>query len=279
MLGALLAVVLLPCCVKQGDYEILQTENQQLQARIDQLNRELQQKQAELGATQRQLLQTHETQAELQKTRGLLIEAQAEIEALRTEFAKFRTQRRNAMIGKKYPVLNLANGKVLHEAQITTISADEISIRHDSGFLKVAMADTNEDLRWEACYDPQEAKDAARAKLLAEARALEINRGAPAPPAAPVLSMANASLNAATVLRSQLTAQRKQLNDAYQALRSKNPAAFRGVEWSPSSPEASPLLNTLSGSRAVLGLSRLQEMRDAIIATLRRLRDVDPSAR
>lgn len=273
-------MVLLPGCVKQGDYEILQTENQQLQARIDELNQQLQQKQAELVNTQKQLMQTYETQAELQKTRGLLIEAQAEIEALRSEFAKFRTQRRNAMIGKKYPVLNLANGKVLHEAQITTISAEEVSIRHDSGFLKVAMADTNEDLRWEACFDPQEAKEAARAKLLAEARALEISRGKSAPtPAAPGLSIGDASLNAAIVLQSQLSAQRRQLNDAYQALRAKNPAAFRGVEWNPSSPEASPLLNTLSGSRAVLGLSRLQEMRDAIVATLRRLRDVDPAAR
>ena len=81
------------------------------------------------------------------------------------------------------------------------------------------------------------------------------------------------------VLRAQLAAQRQTLNTEYQALAAKNAAALRGAQWDSSQPESSPLLSTLSGSRAVLGLSRLQSQRSAILATLQQLRDLDPSAR
>lgn len=274
---ALLAV-LLAGCVKQSDYEILQKENQQLQMRLDQANEQLRLTQVELSAQQARSQQLLDVQSKLQKSEEQLQQTQAQMEALKTEFEKFRTQRRAAMVGKKYPQLSLEDGKVLREAQITAITAEEVSFRHDGGFLKVALAKTTDDLRWEACYDPQEEQKAARDRLLAEGKRLEekLARERSAPASAGAVKP---TVNAATVLHQQLAAQRQQLNAEFQALAAKNPGALQGPVWDSSRPEASPLLNSVSGSRAVLGLSRLQSMRDAINATLSQLRDVDPAAR
>jgi outer membrane murein-binding lipoprotein Lpp len=276
-LSALLAVMLLPCCVKQSDYEKLQGENQQLQARIDQFNQQLQQKQTDLAAAQAELLRFQGTQAQLLKTQEMLQQSQDELKALRAEFEKFRTQRRSAMVGKKYPVLNLDDGKVLRDAEIASISASDIGIRHEEGFIKVALANSSEDLRWEACYDPQEAKKQAREKMLAEARVLDARRARDQ--ASPVPGTVESAPNAVIVLRAQLAEQRRQLNAGYQALAAKNPGVLRGDIWDSAKPEASPLLNTVSGSRAVLGISRLQSLRDTILATLQQLRELDPAAR
>ncbi len=276
LLPALIAV-LLAGCVKQSDYEILQKENQQLQMRLDQTNEQLRLTQLELSAQQARSQQLLEVQSKLEKSQEQLRQTQAQMDALKVEFDKFRTQRRTAMVGKKYPQLSLEDGKVLRDAQITAITAEEVSFRHDGGFMKVALAKTTDDLRWEACYDPQEEQKAAHDRLLAEGRRLEEklarDRSTPAPEAA------TSTVNAATVLRQQLAAQRQQLNAEFQALAAKNPGALQGPVWDSTRPEASPLLNSVSGSRAVLGLSRLQSMRDTINATLRQLREVDPAAR
>ncbi|WP_395717134.1 hypothetical protein [Prosthecobacter sp.] len=276
LLPALIAV-LLAGCVKQSDYEILQKENQQLQMRLDQTNEQLRLTQLELSAQQARSEQLLEVQSKLEKSQEQLRQTQAQMDALKVEFDKFRTQRRTAMVGKKYPQLSLEDGKVLRDAQITAITAEEVSFRHDGGFMKVALAKTTDDLRWEACYDPQEEQKAAHDRLLAEGRRLEEklarDRSTPAPEAA------TSTVNAATVLRQQLAAQRQQLNAEFQALAAKNPGALQGPVWDSTRPEASPLLNSVSGSRAVLGLSRLQSMRDTINATLRQLQEVDPAAR
>ncbi len=276
LVSSTLFVVLCSGCVKKSEYDALQVENQTLQARVDQVSGQLQQTQADLAATQARMQQVIDLQSQLQKAQQQLQKSQDELKALKAEFEKFRTQRRSAMVGKKFPVLNLDDGKVLHAAEITAVSADEIAIRHDGGLVKVAMANTSADLRWEACYDPQEAKEAARQKMLADARLLETrltrDRAAPPAPALPVY-------NAATALQAQLAAQRTQLNTEYQALLAKNPTVLQGAAWNSAMPEASPLLNSLSGSRAALGLSRLHSLRDAINQTLQQLRSLDPAAR
>jgi len=274
-------LLLLVGCVKKSEYDALQIENQTLQTRVDQTNHLLVQSQADLSALQVQMQQFLAVQAQLQKTQLELKQSQDEFKALKAEFDQFRTQRRTAMIGKKFPVLNLDDGKVLHQAEITAVSADEVAIRHADGILKVALAKTSPDLRWEACYDPLEATEKARENLLFKAResaarlAIEQAKPAPAPAPAPAVP----SRNVVDVLRSQLASQRQTLNADYQALAAKNPSAMRGVEWNSSQPETSPLLTTLSGSRAVLGISRLQFQRNAILATLQQLRELDPAAR
>lgn len=273
----LLTLPFLGGCVKKSDYDALQLENQALQARVDQASRQLEQSQADLATLQAQMQQFSETGAQLKKAQQQLQQSQEELKALKAQFEQFRTQRRGAMVGKKFPVLSLDDGKVLREAEITAVTAEDISIRHEGGVIKVALASSSDDLRWEACYDPREAKELARKNMLAEARAIEARlareRGAPAS------STALPSQNAVGILRSQLAMQRMQLNAEYQTLAAKNPGVLQGAGWNASAPEASPLLNSVSGSRAVLGLSRLQSLRDAILATLRQLRETDPSAR
>ncbi|MFN0079200.1 MAG: hypothetical protein ACKVY0_22275 [Prosthecobacter sp.] len=268
--------------MKQSDYEVLQKENQQLQLRLDQANEQFRQIQVELSVQQARVLQLMEVHAKLQKSQEQLQQTQDELEALKTEFDKFRTQRRNAMLRKKIPVLNLDGGKVLRDAEITAIKGDELSIQHQDGFIKVALAASSDDLRWEACYDPRNAKLTAREKLLAEARLIDAKRRQEQARPAKTESIVSASSpthSAIEGLRQQLAAQRSRLNAEFQAMAAKNTAALQSAEWDSSRPEASPLLNSLSGSRAVLGISRLQSLRDAILATLQQLRSLDPASR
>lgn len=269
------ALLLLGGCVKKSEYDALQIENQTLQTRVDQTNHLLVQSQADLSLLQVQMQQFLPVQAQLQKSQQDLTQSQDEFKALKTQFDRFRTQRRSAMVGKKFPVLNLEDGKVLREAEITAVSAEDLSIRHADGLVKVALAKTTPDLRWEACYDPQEAREKSRVSLLLKTREQASSHLTPVP--APVPAMP--TRNVVEVLRTQLASQRQALNTEYQALAAKNPAALRAVEWNSSQPEASPLLNSLSGSRAVLGISRLQSQRSAILATLQQLRELDPAAR
>ena len=281
ILQATAAVLLLQGgCVKKSEYDALQIENQTLQTRVDETNHLLVQSQADLSAVQIQMQQFLAVQTQLQKTQQELKQSQEELKALKVQFDQFRTQRRSAMIGKKYPVLNLDDGKVLHQAEIKAVSADELSIRHADGVIKVALAKTSPDLRWEACYDPLEAIEKAQEKQLVKAReeAARLAREQ-AKPSAPPAPVAMPTRNVVDVLRDQLASQRQVLNADYQALVARNPAAMRGVPWDSSQPEASPFLSTLSGSRAVLGVSRLQAQRGAILATLQQLRELDPSAR
>lgn len=274
-------LLLLGGCVKKTEYDALQIENQTLQTRVDETNHLLEQSQADLSSLQAQMQQFAAVQAALKKTQMELSLTQEELKALKAQFDRFRTQRRSAMVGRKFPVLNLDDGKVLRDAEITAVSAEDISLRHADGLIRVAYAKTTLDLRWEACYDPMEAAEKSREKMLLQARETELRRAREqaGPPQTPASEATMPAHNVVDILRSQLTAQRQALNADYNALAAKNPGAMRGVVWNPSQPEASPLLNTLSGSRAVLGISRLQAQRGAILLTLQQLRQLDPSAR
>lgn len=274
-------LLLLGGCVKKTEYDALQIENQTLQTRVDETNHLLEQSQADLSALQAQMLQFTAVQTTLKKTQMELSQSQEELKALKAQFDRFRTQRRSAMVGRKFPVLNLDDGKVLREAEIMAVSAEDISLRHADGLIRVAFAKTTPDLRWEACYDPMEAAEKAREKMQLQARETELRlaREQASPSQTPSSEATTPARNVVDILRSQLAAQRQALNADYYALAAKNPGAMRGVVWNSSQPEASPLLNTLSGSRAVLGISRLQAQRDAILLTLQQLRQLDPSAR
>lgn len=273
------ALLLLGGCVKKSEYDALQIENQALQTRVDQTNHLLVQSQGDLSTLRAQMQQFLTVQAQLQKTQQDFKQAQEELKDLKTQFDQFRTQRRSAMVGKKFPLLNLEDGKVLHEAEITAVSVEHLSIRHADGLVKVALAKTTPDLRWEACYDPSEAKEKARENLLVKKLKMQPRQiqeqGSPPQPPTPVMP----ARNVVELLRTQLASQRQVLNTEYQALAAKNPVALRGVVWDFAQPEASPLLSTLSGSRAVLGISRLQSQRSAIHDTLQLLRELAPAAR
>jgi hypothetical protein len=269
---------LLGSCVKKSEYDALQVENLALQTRVDETNQLLVQSQNDVSALQAQMQQLVAVEATLKKTQSELTQSQAEFKALKTQFDQFRSQRRSAMVGKKFPLLNLDDGKVLRDAEITAVTAENLSIRHADGQIKVAFAKTTPDLRWEACYDPLEAREKSRENLLVQAREMQA-REQNSPPQTPAPSAALPAGNVVEMLRKQLDSQRQILNTEYQTLAAKNPAAMRGVDWNFSRPEASPLLNTLSGSRAVLGISRLQSQRNAIMVTLQQLSELDPAAR
>lgn len=267
-------------CVKKSDFDTLLKENQQLQTRIDQGNEQLVQTRADLSALQARMQELLGAQSKLQKTQEQLQKSQQELETLRAEFEKFRSQRRSAMVGRKFPILTLDAGRVLKDAEITLIAPDEITFRHTGGVVKVAMAETTDDLRWEACYDPVEAKAKARERMLAQARALDEKlareRSTPLPSSGALPATAASPVEA---LKQQLASQRNRLNADYQTLAAKNPNVLQGTNWNSAAPEASPLLNSVSGSRAVLGISRLQSQRDAILQTLQQLRSLDPASR
>ena len=273
-------LLLLGGCVKKTEYDALQIENQTLQTRVDETNHLLEQSQADLSALQAQMQQFAAVQTTLKKTQLELSQSQEELKALKAQFDRFRTQRRSAMVGRKFPVLNLDDGKVLRDAEIMAVTAEDVSIRHADGLVRVAFAKTTPDLRWEACYDPMEAAEKTREKMLLKARETELRLALEqASPPQTDPSAAMPARNAVDILRTQLAAQRQALNADYYALAAKNPGAMRGVVWNSSQPETSPLLNTLSGSRAILGISRLQAQRGAILLTLQQLRELDPSAR
>lgn len=265
-------------CVKKTDYDALQLENQALQTRVDEASHQLLQSQTDVILLQGQLQKLTALESELKQTENELQKSQNELKALKAQFDRFRTQRRSAMVGKKFPTLSLEDGRVLREAEITAVTAEDLSIRYADGLVKVALAKTTPDLRWEACYDPLEALEKARENTLAKASVVREQAGLPQT-AAPAPAAPMPARNVVEVLRAQLASQRQVLNAEYQELATKNAAALRGAAWNFGQPEASPLLNTLSGSRAVLGISRLQSQRDAILATLRQLRELDPAAR
>lgn len=278
--AAALLLSLLSGCVKKSEYDALQVENQALQTRLDQANYLVVQSQTDLAAVQVQMQQFPVVQAQLQTTQEELKKSQEEFKSLKTQFDHFRTQRRSAMVGKKYPLLSLEDGKVLHEAEITAVTAEDVSIRHAAGLVKVAFAKTTPDLRWEACYDPQEVREKVPQNLVGKSPDRTPKRFVEqeVPPAAPAVA-ATPAQKTVDLLRARLASQRQALNADYQSLAAKNPAALRGAEWDSSRPESSALLSTLSGSRAVLGISRLQSQRSAILATLQQLRELDPNAR
>ena len=314
--GAALLLPLMVGCVKKSEYDALQVENQALQTRVDQTSHELTQAQADAAALQQQVqkLAAVETdlreaqftlkssqqevmalqgrlqnQPELLEARLALKKSQEESKFLKGQYDQFLAARRNAMVGRKYAVLSLDNGKTLQQAEITAISADEVSIRHADGLAKVPLVKSPPELRWDVCYDLQENEDLKKELALARApdkapRLAVAPAASPKPKAAaPVMAEkppASSQANAADALRAQLEQQRRALNAEYQALALKSGAALRGVPWDASQPEASPLLNSLSGSRAVLGISRLQSYRTAIISTLQQLHNLEsPPAR
>ena len=279
-LGVLTLAGMQSGCVKQGDYEALQKENQQLQMRLDQANAQFRQAQADVATQQTRILQLLEVQTKLQKSQEQLQQTVDELNALKAEFESFRTQRRNAMMGRKYPALHLDDGKSLKDAVLASVSADEVAIRHDGGFIKVALANTNADLRWEACYDPQEAQKQQRERMLAAARLLDASLAQQRSAAVTTAKAPPANTRSpAQQLTALINEQRRQLNAEFESLRAKNPSLFRDNVWNSAAPEASPLLNSVSGSRAVLGISRLHPLRDAINQSLQQLRQLDPKAR
>lgn len=275
-------VLLCSSCVKQSEYDQVVNEKNDLESRLATAVQELQQANVQLQAQQARVYNLLNIQSTLQKRDQELQTAREELQELKAEFDKFRTERRNAMLGKKIPYLYLDDGRTLKDAEVSAIGPLELAIRHEGGILKLALADTNDDLRWEACFDPNYAQKVERDRFLAEARQMdaELSEQRMRPPPAPTMAAPTRDKSAAAQeLRRLIDSQRAELNREYNAMQARNPAAFHGVSWDSTRPEASALLNSLSGRRAVLGMSRLEMIRDVINDNLIRLRNYESASR
>lgn len=254
-------------CIKQADYDLVVKQNQELESQVQSAQQQLQQEQATTKAVQARIMQLINIQSTLQKRDQELQEARSELEALRAEFDKFRTERRGAMIGKKYPHLSLDNGKLLTNAEVVSVTPTQFSIRHDGGIVKLTMEESSAKLRWEACYDPDEAKRLQRASFLADADRIEAqmerDRLNPVKKEEPKRVHTGPSA-AERELRASISAQRAQLNLEFQALKSKNASAMKNVSWPSDRPETSPLFSNFGSRPIIMGMSRLESLRDGI---------------
>jgi len=275
--GLALVAMLMCSCVKKEDYERVMKEKAELQAQLDQRQVQIRQLQEQLAATQLQLTQIVELQTRLKDALSRLEDRQKEIDDLNARWEKFKEERRQGMIGREYPEIRLDDGRLLKKAKITAMQGDELAIIHESGFMKVMLSKSNDQVRWQACFDPNEAAASERAKMLAQARLLdqrlsEKNTSSPA-------TLTNKPGNSgreqeARLLESVIRAQRLELNNAHARLSKQQPGALRGAHWDSTRPEDSGLLNVFAERRAVLGISQLDIMASAIKANLRKLQDL-----
>lgn len=271
--GLALVAMLVCGCVKKEDYERVMKEKTELQAQLDQRQLQIIQLQEQLTATQLQLTQIVELQTRLKDALSRLEDRQKEIDDLKARWEKYKGERRQGMIGREFPELRLDDGRLLKKAKITALQGDELSLMHESGLMKVLLSKSNDDLRWQACFDPTEAAASERAKMLAQARALdqrltEKQRSGPSTP------KTSTRAQEARLLESVIRAQRQALNEAYNRLRQQQPSALRGASWDSSRPEESGLINVFAERRAIIGISQLDSLAVAIKANLRKLHDL-----
>lgn len=278
---ALLAFCLLPFagCVPTSDYEALQKENQELQKSVDTLNVQIRQMHAQLLMAQQQQAQIVELQARLEQAKKEAAEKEEEMRQLEERWEKYKGDRRKALVGKQFSEIALGDGRVLKNAEITGMVDDQLAIRHENGFTKVALALGSEEIRWLACFDEEEAADNMRLARLGKAKSLGAQLDAsrkPRPGAGSTsTSTVSASQEAAKALRKAIETQRAALNQAYHRLAAKNQSALRGAQWNSARPEDSGLINVFAERRAVLGLGELDSLAASIKAGLRKLHDLE----
>jgi hypothetical protein len=266
-------------CVPTSDYEALQKENQELQKSVDRLNVQMRQLQTQLLMSQQQQAQMPEIQARLDQAKKELVEKEEEMRVLQERWEKFKRDRRKALVGRQFSEIALDDGRVLKNAEITGMVDDQLAIRHEGGFIKVALAQGGEEIRWLACFDEQEASDNLRLARLSKAKSigsqLDAARKQPAGLSGGSSGQLPSSAEEAQALRRAIETQRAALNQAYNRLRAKNQAALRGASWDTARPEESGLINVFAERRAVLGLGELDSLAASIKAGLRKLRDLE----
>lgn len=266
-------------CVPTSDYEALQKENQELQKSVDTLRVQMRQLQAQLLYAQQQQAQAVELQARLDQAKREVAEKEEEMRQLQERWEKFKGDRRKALVGKQFSEIALGDGRVLKKAEITGMVDDQVSIRHEGGFLKVALAQGGDEIRWLACLDEQEVADNLRLARLGKAKALgsqlEASRKLPQGLGSSSSGKVPSSAEEAQALRRAIEAQRQALNQAYNRLLANNRAALRGASWNSNRPEESGLINVFAERRAVLGLGELDSLAASIKAGLRKLHDLE----
>jgi hypothetical protein len=276
---AVLCLLAVAGCVPTSDYEALQKENQELQKTVDRINVQTRQLQTQLLMSQQQQAQMVEIQARLDQAKKELAEKEEEMRQLQERWEKFKRDRRKALVGRQFGEMALGDGRVLKNAEITGIVDDQLAIRHEDGFTKVALAQAGDEVRWLACFDEQEAADNLRLARLSKAKSigsqLDASRKLPAGLSGSSSGKILSSAEEAQALRRAIEAQRAALNQAYNRLRAKHPSALRGASWDNARPEESGLINVFAERRAVIGLGELDSLAASIKAGLRKLHDLE----
>ena len=268
------------CGVPQVDYEALQKENQELQKVIDKGNASFRQLQLQLQTAQQGLAAINEVERRIKDLEAQLAEKDEELRVLQETYDQFKKDRRGAMLGKEFPSLRLDSGRTLQNAQITAFNDNVLAIRHDTGFLKVALAESSEALRWQACYDPAEEAAAERRQMIANAKSLsdKLDQDRLKRPTAKSSQKTPGTASNAEIarqLRATITQQRAALNRAHSDLASKNSSALRGAHWNSARPEESGLINVFSERRAIIGINELDSLAAGIKYNLEKLRSVE----
>jgi len=266
-------------CVPTSDYEALQKENQELQKSVDTLNVQIRQMHAQLLMAQQQQAQTVELQARLEQAKKEAADKEEEMRQLQQRWEKYKGDRRKALVGKQFSEIALGDGRVLKNAEITGMVDDQLAIRHENGFTKVALALGGDEIRWLACFDEEESADNMRLARLGKAKSLGAQLDASRKPQPGASSSSTttkpASQEEAKALRKAIETQRAALNQAYNRLATKHPSALRGAHWNGARPEDSGLINVFAERRAVLGLGELDSLAASIKAGLRKLHDLE----
>mgnify|MGYP000856858433 CR=1 FL=1 len=276
-----MAICLLGCasCVPRSDYEALQLENQELQKSVDSLNLQTRQLQAHLALAQQQQAVVADLQKRLEEAKRETADKEAELQQLQERWEKFKGDRRKAMVGKQFGEVAIGDGRVLKNAVITGVVDEQVAIRHETGFVKVPLAQGGEEIRWMACFDEKDAAESLRRARLNQAKSLDQQLAASRPgtgAASASTGRLPTSAAEAEAVRRTITMQRQSLNAAYQRLSAQNPSALRGTDWNSARPEDSGLINVFAQRRAVLGLGELDSLAAAIKANLRKLHDLEP---
>lgn len=276
-----MAICLLGCasCVPRSDYEALQLENQELQKSVDSLNLQTRQLQAHLALAQQQQAVVADLQKRLEEAKRETADKEAELQQLQERWEKFKGDRRKAMVGKQFGEVAIGDGRVLKNAVITGVVDEQVAIRHETGFVKVPLAQGGEEIRWMACFDEKDAAESLRRARLNQAKSLDQQLAASRPGTGATSASTGrlpTSAAEAEAVRRTITMQRQSLNAAYQRLSAQNPSALRGTDWNSARPEDSGLINVFAQRRAVLGLGELDSLAAAIKANLRKLHDLEP---
>lgn len=278
-----MAICLLGCasCVPRSDYEALQLENQELQKSVDSLNLQTRQLQAQLAlGQQQQQAVVADLQRRLEEAKNETAQKEEELRLLQERWEKFKGDRRKAMVGKEFGEVAIGDGRVLKNAVVTGVVDEQVAIRHETGFVKVPLAQSGEEIRWLACFDEKDAADSLRRARLGQAKALEgkLSTSRSASNLLPGASTGRlpTSQEEAEAIRQTITTQRQALNAAFQRLVARNPSAMRGADWNSARPEDSGLINVFAQRRAVMGLGELDSLAAAIKVNLRKLHDLGP---
>jgi hypothetical protein len=267
-------VLLVSACVPKSEHLALAREHELLEAEAVQMRKQLE----EVGDIKNELSESQKAAREAQdKLNQQKLEAEQrakaaveELEALKKKFEQFKVDRRTGMVGKKLPDLALSYGKTLIQPEIREVTASTVRFVHSGGISEVRLADLGPDLRWEAVFDENEAEE--HEARLAEKREEDAQKFT-------VYKREQSVLIAATKraemekrakeltalipkLRTQLSAQRRDLNNAF---RKKSPRSSSG--WNSGQPENSEMLTDPMKRSAIVGISELEKLADAVRAT------------